>query len=93
MLEDEAFAKADAAIAAAAEGAGSLADARAAFLEIQEYRPKGMETDTSKSPEALYGSAANTFKMALDALDGDQKHLARSYIKVARIKLEEAQQA
>lgn len=91
---DDLFDRAAEAIEAAAEGRGELADARAAYLEVSEFRPKGMEPELIEpGPEKAYGDAANSFKMAIDALEGDQIQLARSYLRVARIKLEKAREA
>jgi len=93
LIDDELFDKTMTAIEAAAEGKGTLADARAAFLEIADFRPRGMFDDGAEdSPEKIYGAAANTFKMALDALEGDQETLALSYVKVAKIKLDKARE-
>lgn len=91
---DQAFDAACAAVEAAAQGTGELADARAAFMEISEFRPKGMEPEFQQpGPEKAYGDAANSLKMAIDALEGNQTELAMSYIRVAKIKLEKAREA
>ncbi|MGI8425807.1 MAG: hypothetical protein ACR2FO_02840 [Actinomycetota bacterium] len=93
LIDDELFDKVAKAIEAAAEGKGTLAEARAASLEIAEFRPRGMFNDGSEdTPERIYGAAANTFKMALDALEADQETLALQYVKVARIKLDKARE-
>lgn len=91
-VHDQLFDTAVSAIEAAAQGEGELADARAAFLEVSDYRPRGMDPP-EEGPERTYGEAANSLKMALDALEGDQTQLAMSYIKVAKIKLEKAREA
>lgn len=94
LSDDDLFDRATGAIEAVVQGTGELADARAAFLEVSGFRPKGMEPDLSiQGPERAYGDAANSLKMALDALEGDQRQLALSYLKVARIKLEKAREA
>lgn len=92
--QDELFDRAIGAIEAAAQGKAELAEARAAFLEVAEFRPKGMEPELiPDGPEKSLGDAANTLKMALDAMEGDQRQLALSYVRVARIKLEAAREA
>ena len=93
LIDDELFDKATNAVEAAANGKGALADARAAFLEIADFRPRGMFHDGAEdTPEKIYGAAANTLKMALDALEADQDTLALAYVKVARIKLDKARE-
>ena len=87
------FAKAEETFEAAAEGKASIVEAREAMLLINDYRPRGMDPEESgpkDSPERLFSDAANSFKMALDALESEQQMLAKSYVKVAKIKLEKA---
>lgn len=89
---DELFDKATVALEAVAEGTGDLNDARVAFMEISDFRPKGMEPERTQGPEQHYGDAANSMKMAIDALEGDQRDLAKTYLKVAKIKLDKARE-
>ncbi len=89
---DEQFDKATAALEAAAEGTGDLNDARLAFMEVSDFRPKGMEPERTDGPEQHYGDAANSMKMAIDALESNQRDLAKSYLKVAKIKLDKARE-
>lgn len=93
MAEEDPFVEAQAVFEAAAEGRSSISDAREAMMLISDYRPRGMDPEESGeigSEERHYADAANSFKMALDALEADQMMLAKSYINVAKIKLEKA---
>ena len=91
--EQDPFAQAEKTFEAAAEGKASIVEAREAMLLINDYRPRGMDHEESgpkDSPERLFADAANSFKLALDALESEQQMLAKSYVNVAKIKLETA---
>lgn len=84
----DAMAAAEAALNAVIEGRGDIEEARRAFAALDETWPKAIYYQPETPEENLREEAFRCFKMTLDALEGDQKTLARSYMKVARIKLE-----
>lgn len=94
MTTSDPIAHAEATFQAVLEGRADLDEAREAFSAIEPFREKGMpdpgEEVEQSMEDKLYSDAVNCFKMALDALQGDQVELARSYLKVAGIKLAEA---
>lgn len=97
MNTSDPMADAQATFQAVVEGRASLDEAREAFAVIEPFRTKGMY-DPGEEPELsveekLYSDAVNCFKMALDALQANQVELARSYLKVAKIKVRDARGA
>ncbi len=88
------MAQAEETFEAAVQGKVSVEEARAAFIPIEAFRPKGMydpEAEAAMDPaEKLYGDAVNCFKMALDALQSKQMELAGSYVRVAKLRLSQA---
>ena len=96
-VDSDPMAEAEAAFDAVVEGRGSVEDARAAYAPIEPFGPRGMfdpeaEADQDRA-EKLYSDAVNSFKLALTALEADQVQLAKSYVKVAKIKLADARAA
>jgi hypothetical protein len=76
----------------AVEGTVSLHDARLVFASLQDVVPWGIyawESIEDPAVQLLY-DAVEAFKMTLDALEAQQRALARNYVKVARIKLQKA---
>lgn len=81
---------------AAVEDKATLDEVAAAMALVDDFRPRGMydpEREAEEDPvDLLYGEAANCYKMAYDALRAKEGQLARSYVRVASIKLDKARE-
>lgn len=87
------IAETEAALSAVIEGRGTMEEARSAVeaLEVSQPTEPYAHEFIEDPAERLIYETYRCLKLALVSLEGDQQALAKSYLKVARIKTNRAQ--